>query len=41
LDFEPKKAFALIDTDDDGYITAQEVQTFLLKNKIDVDLREI
>jgi len=41
LDFEPKKAFALIDNDDDGYITANEVQTFLLENKIDADLREI
>jgi len=41
LDFEPKKAFALIDVDDDGDITAQEVQTFLLKNRVDADLKDI
>lgn len=40
LDFEPKKAFALIDVDDDGSVDAEELLTFLLKNKVDVDLKE-
>jgi|DEB19_MinimDraft_2_1074335.scaffolds.fasta_scaffold108786_2 Ca2+-binding EF-hand superfamily protein len=40
-DFEPQKAFALIDVDNDGSINAEEVQTFLLKHNIDVDPKEI
>jgi len=40
LDFEPKKAFGLIDVDDDGFVDAVELLTFLLKYKINVDIKE-
>ena len=40
-DFEPSKAFGLIDVDNDGSINAEEVVTFLHKHNSVVDLKEV